>query len=123
MPIHSLRIWRCLLAVLCAALPVLTASATQTRGLDVRDMVALDRVSTPRLSPDASMLAMVQRRRNAEGKPESGIYLRHLLTRDLAAPRRRAAVAHRGNDAQGADGGGNTGHAGLRQQTRTACQS
>jgi len=51
-------------------------------------MVALDRVSAPTLSPDASLVAMVQRHRTAEGKSESGIYLRNLLTRDLAAPRR-----------------------------------
>jgi len=88
MPINTLRIWPCLLALLCTALSVATPALAQPRGLDVRDMVALDRVSSPRLSPDAGMLAMVQRRRNAEGKYESGIYLRHLLTRDLAAPRR-----------------------------------
>jgi len=75
----------CLLALLPACfLPVIA----QERGLDVRDMVALTRVSSPRLSSDGSVLVMVQRQRNTEGRMDSGIYLRHLLTRDLAPPRR-----------------------------------
>jgi len=85
----NLRIHLCLLAALSVSPALAQPAPEQTpRGFDVRDMVALDRVSSPRLSPDGSLVAMVQRQMNAEGKPESGIYLRHLLTRDLAAPRR-----------------------------------
>jgi len=79
----------CLLALLPAfSLSALSPQSAPARGLDVRDMVALERVSSPTLSPDGSMVAMVKLRINAEGEPETGIYLRHLLTRDLAAPRR-----------------------------------
>jgi len=84
---------RLLLLCLLALLPALSPATVilefaEARGLNVRDMVALARVSSPKLSPDGSMVVMVQRQMNAEGEQETGIYLRHLLTRDLAAPRR-----------------------------------
>jgi len=84
---------RLLLLCLLAVLPAISFSTVipefpEARGLNVRDMVALERVLSPKLSPDGSMVAMVQRRMNAEGEADTGIYLRHLLTRDLAAPRR-----------------------------------
>jgi len=80
---------RLLLPALLVLLPAFFLPVmAQERGLNVRDMVALERVSSPRLSPDGSMLVMVKRQVNAEGEADTGIYLRHLLTRDLAAPRR-----------------------------------
>jgi len=93
MSVHT----RPLFLYLLALLPALPVSATPSlsaptdkdlRGLDVRDMAALERVSSPRLSPDGSMVVMTLRRMTAAGSADTGVYLRHLLTRDLAAPRR-----------------------------------
>jgi len=84
MSLNALRLCLCLVALPAFALPVFADG----RGWDVRDMVALERVSSPKLSPDGGLLLMLQRKMTAEGAPETGVYLRHLLTRDLAAPRR-----------------------------------
>jgi len=85
MSLNALRLCLCLAAALPAfALP----ARAEVHGWDVRDMVALERVSAPKLSPDGSRVLMLQRKLNDDGTPETGVYLRHLLTRDLAAPRR-----------------------------------
>lgn len=70
---------------LLAALPL----AAQTRGLDVRDLVSIDRVSSPVLSEDGRQLVFAQRSAEADGsKAETAIYARNLVTRDMAPPRR-----------------------------------
>lgn len=70
---------------LLAALPL----AAQTRGLDVRDLVSIDRVSSPVLSDDGRQLVFAQRSAEADGsKAETAIYTRNLVTRDMAPPRR-----------------------------------
>ncbi|CAD7345060.1 alpha/beta hydrolase family protein [Xanthomonas arboricola] len=70
---------------LLTALPSLAAA----RGFDVRDMVALDRVSSPTLSPDGSVLVFAKRQaKSSNGKPATGLWMRNLRTRDAAPPRR-----------------------------------
>ncbi|PBS13340.1 peptidase S9 [Lysobacteraceae bacterium NML93-0792] len=70
---------------LLAALPL----AAQTRGLDVRDLVSIDRVSSPVLSEDGRQLVFAQRSAEGDGsKAETAIYARNLVTRDMAPPRR-----------------------------------
>ncbi|MEE7547440.1 S9 family peptidase, partial [Xanthomonas sp. Kuri4-1] len=70
---------------LMSALPSLAAA----RGFDVRDMVALDRVSAPTLSPDGGVLVFAKRQMDANReKASTGLWLRDLRTRDLAPPRR-----------------------------------
>ena len=69
---------------LLAALP----AAAATRGFDVRDMVALDRVSSPVLSPDGSVVVFAQRQMDKEvTKASTGLWMRNLLTRDMAPPK------------------------------------
>lgn len=70
---------------LLAALPATAA----TRGFDVRDMVALDRVSSPVLSPDGAVVVFAQRQMDKEVvKATTGLWVRNLLTRDMAPPKR-----------------------------------
>ena len=70
---------------LLATLPAVAA----TRGFDVRDMVALDRVSSPVLSPDGRVVVFAQRQMDKEAtKANTGLWARNLLTRDLAPPKR-----------------------------------
>ena len=67
---------------LLAALPALA----DARGLDVRDLVKLDRVSSPTLSPDGRVLVFAQRSVDADLKATTALYARNLLTRDLRPP-------------------------------------
>ena len=69
---------------LLAALPALA----DARGLDVRDLVRLDRVSSPLLSPDGRVVVFAQRSVDDELKATTALYARNLLTRDAAPPRR-----------------------------------
>ncbi|UIE41165.1 Dipeptidyl-peptidase 5 [Xanthomonas citri pv. punicae] len=70
---------------LLAALPSLAAA----RGFDVRDMVALDRVSSPTLTPDGSSVLFAKRQaKTANGKPATSLWVRNLRTRDLSPPKR-----------------------------------
>jgi dipeptidyl aminopeptidase/acylaminoacyl peptidase len=70
---------------LLAALPSLAAA----RGLDVRDLQKLDRVSSPTLSPDGSTVVFAKRIIDAEVvKASSSLWVRNLLTRDMAPPKR-----------------------------------
>ncbi|HZF99211.1 MAG TPA: S9 family peptidase [Pseudoxanthomonas sp.] len=74
---------------LLAGQPALSA----TRGFEVRDLVALDRVSSPVLSPDGGVLVFAQREMDAAAvKATSGLYVRNLLARDQAAPKRLTPV-------------------------------
>ena len=73
----------CMLAAMSA-----TAHAA-TRGFDVQDMVRLDRVSSPVLTPDGGTLVFARRVMNAEAtKAVTGLWVRNLRTRDLAPPKR-----------------------------------
>ncbi|KAF1709295.1 peptidase S9 [Pseudoxanthomonas kalamensis DSM 18571] len=79
MRLHNALLPLCLLA----AWPVLA----DARGLEVRDLVKLDRVSSPTLSPDGHMVVFAKRSLNPEtGKALTGLYARNLLTRDLRPP-------------------------------------
>ncbi|HVK50920.1 MAG TPA: S9 family peptidase [Pseudoxanthomonas sp.] len=70
---------------LLATLPALAA----TRGLDVRDMAALDRVSSPVLSPDGAHVVFAKRQIDKElTKASTGLWSRNLLTRDMGPPKR-----------------------------------
>jgi len=69
---------------LLAALPTLAAA----RGFDVRDMVALDRVSAPTLSPDGGVLVFSKRVMDENKvKASNSLWRRDLRTRDLAPPK------------------------------------
>lgn len=81
MNIRSALLPLCLLA----ALPSLAAA----RGLDVRDLQKLDRVSSPVLSPDGSTVVFAKRIVDADVvKASSSLWVRNLLTRDMAPPKR-----------------------------------
>jgi len=69
---------------LLAALPALA----DARGFDVRDLVKLDRVSAPTLSPDGHVVVFAQRSVDADLKATTALYARNLLTRDLGPPQR-----------------------------------
>ncbi len=69
---------------LLAALPALA----DARGFDVRDLVKLDRVSSPTLSPDGHVVVFAQRSVDADLKATTALYARNLLTRDMAPPKR-----------------------------------
>ncbi|MFT3669162.1 MAG: S9 family peptidase [Pseudoxanthomonas sp.] len=70
---------------LLAALPSLAAA----RGLDVRDLQKLDRVSSPVLSPDGSTVLFAKRVVDADVvKASSSLWVRNLLTRDMGPPKR-----------------------------------
>ena len=68
---------------LLASLPALAA----TRGFEVRDLVALERVSSPTLSPDGSVVVFAQRVMDKDAsKASTGLWMRNLLTRDMRPP-------------------------------------
>lgn len=70
---------------LLAALPSLAAA----RGLDVRDLQKLDRVSSPVLSPDGGTVVFATRIVDADVvKASSSLWVRNLLTRDMGPPKR-----------------------------------
>ncbi|RYZ73090.1 MAG: S9 family peptidase [Lysobacteraceae bacterium] len=70
---------------LLAAFPATAA----TRGFEVRDMVALDRVSSPVLAPGGGVVVFAQRQMDKEvTKATTGLWTRNLLTRDMAPPKR-----------------------------------
>lgn len=69
---------------LLAALPALA----DARGFDVRDLVKLDRVSSPLLAPDGRMVVFAQRSVDEGLKATTALYARNLLTRDAAPPKR-----------------------------------
>lgn len=68
---------------LLTAIPSLAA----TRGLDVRDMIALDRVSSPLLTADGGNVIFAKRVVGTDSKASTGLYIRNLRTRDLAPPK------------------------------------
>lgn len=65
------------------------AAPAAVRGFDVQDMVRLDRVSSPVLTPDGGTLVFAKRVMNAEAtKASTGLWVRNLRTRDLRPPQR-----------------------------------
>ncbi|MGY0611095.1 MULTISPECIES: prolyl oligopeptidase family serine peptidase [unclassified Luteimonas] len=78
---------RIALLTLClfAALP----AVADARGLEARDLAAMQRVSSPTLSPDGRHLVFAQRTVELEANSaSSALYARNLVTRDLAPPKR-----------------------------------
>ena len=70
---------------LIAALPSL-ATAAPSRGLQVEDLVAVERVSSPLLAAGGSQVLFVQRSVDADYKGSTAVFVRHLLTRDNRPP-------------------------------------
>lgn len=68
---------------LLTALP----AAAATRGLDVRDMIALDRVSAPLLTADGGNVVFAKRVLGSDSKASTGLFIRNLRTRDASPPR------------------------------------
>ena len=70
------------------------APAEAARGLDVRDLQRLDRVSSPLLAPDGGRVVFAKREMlggdggDDLGKASTSLWTRDLRTRDLAPPRR-----------------------------------
>jgi dipeptidyl aminopeptidase/acylaminoacyl peptidase len=78
--------WKGRLGLLLLVSPLAFAGG---RGFDVRDLVALDRVSSPVLSSDGRHLVFAVREIDtATGKPRSSLWHRDLMSRDLRPPRR-----------------------------------
>ena len=68
---------------LLAALPSVAAA----RGLEVRDMVAMDRVSAPVLTTDGGTVVFAKRSVDANLKASTALFARNLRTRDAAPPK------------------------------------
>ena len=68
---------------LLAALPSVAAA----RGLEVRDMVAMDRVSAPVLTADGGTVVFAKRSVDANLKASTALFARNLRTRDAAPPK------------------------------------
>lgn len=76
-------------ALLPLCLMAATSATAATRGFDVHDMVKLDRVSAPTLTPDGGTLVFARRVMDAEvTKASTGLWVRDLRTRDARPPRR-----------------------------------
>jgi dipeptidyl aminopeptidase/acylaminoacyl peptidase len=79
-------------------LPLLLAlafapAAHATKGLDVRDLATLERISSPVLSPDGHKVVFAVREMNyAENKSTTGLWLEDLAARDAAPPARFTAA-------------------------------
>ena len=69
---------------LLTALPLLA----NARGFEVRDLVALDRVSAPLLTADGGRVVFAKRVVDGDLKASSSLWIRDLRTRDLAPPKR-----------------------------------
>ncbi len=68
---------------LLAALP----SLANARGFEVRDMVKLDRVSSPLLTANGAQVVFAKRVVDGNLKASSSLWLRDLRTRDMAPPK------------------------------------
>ncbi|WP_037061453.1 alpha/beta hydrolase family protein [Pseudoxanthomonas suwonensis] len=71
--------------------------AEAARGFDVRDLHALDRVSSPVLSPDGAFVVFAKREMSGAkgddpGKASTSLWIRDLRTRDLAPAKRLTPV-------------------------------
>lgn len=71
---------------MCLLMPV---AANAARGLEPRDLVALDRYSSPTLSTDGSVLVFAKRTMDlAANKSSTSLWIENLVARDAAPPRR-----------------------------------
>src|SRR3546814_3314607 len=71
------------------ALLIAMPSLAATRGFEVRDMVNLDRYSSPTLSPDGRRLVFAKRVLDGEsGKASTSLWIEDLFARDAAPPKR-----------------------------------
>src|SRR5690606_27301058 len=71
------------------ALLVALPSFAGTRGFEVRDMVKLDRYSSPTLSPDGRQLVFAKRVLDDKtGKASTALWIEDLFARDVAPPKR-----------------------------------
>ena len=82
-------------ALIALLLPALLPAVGQAaRPFDARDMVTLDRVSSPTLSPDGRKLVVAVREVDYEAnKASAGLWIEDLLARDAAPPVRFTAEA------------------------------
>src|SRR5690606_5738690 len=77
------------IAVLTLCLFAALPAVADARGLEARDLAAMERVSSPTLSPDGRHLVFAQRTVDLEANSaSSALYARNLVTRDLAPPKR-----------------------------------
>ncbi|GAB3306224.1 prolyl oligopeptidase family serine peptidase [Luteimonas notoginsengisoli] len=75
--------------VLPIALLIAMPSLAATRGFEVRDMVKLDRYSSPTLSPDGRKLVFAKRvLDDKSGKASTSLWIEDLFARDAAPPQR-----------------------------------
>ena len=71
---------------MCLLMPV---AANAARGLEPRDLVALDRYSSPTLSTDGRVLVFAKRTMDlAANKSSTSLWIENLVARDAAPPRR-----------------------------------
>ncbi len=71
---------------MCLLMPVVADAA---RGLEPRDLVALDRYSSPTLSPDGRVLVFAKRSVDlAANKSSTALWVENLVARDAAPPKR-----------------------------------
>ena len=72
-----------LLAALAAAAPVHSLSAGETHPFSVQDLLAMERISDPRVSPDGTLVAFVERRTDlAANKGRTDLWLLDLKSRE-----------------------------------------
>src|SRR5690606_1207659 len=90
--IGPFRDWRGPMSLRHALLPLCLLAAlpspADARGFGVRDLAALDRVSSPVLSADGRVVVFAQRSVDGDLKAGTALYARNLLTRDMAPPKR-----------------------------------
>jgi len=74
---------------LALALATLSTNADAARGLEGRDLAGMDRFSSPTLSPDGRVLVFAKRTVDLDAnKSSTGLWIRNLVTRDMAPPKR-----------------------------------
>ncbi len=74
---------------LALALATLSSNADAARGLEGRDLAGMDRYSSPTLSPDGRVLVFAKRTVDLDAnKSSTGLWIRNLVTRDAAPPKR-----------------------------------
>ena len=74
---------------LALALATLSTNADAARGLEGRDLAGMDRYSSPTLSPDGRVLVFAKRTVDLDAnKSSTGLWIRNLVTRDAAPPKR-----------------------------------
>ena len=84
-PRHALLPMALLLA--CASAPALSLTPPLARGLEVRDLAAMDRFSSPTLSPDGRQLVFAKRVVDFDAnKASTSLWIEDLFARDAAPP-------------------------------------